>query len=115
MSSHGPPVPVPVLARRAATIAVWAFAVWLLLTWTVTAEQLTTGAVVAISTGVAMAPLGEVVGAWRRFEPRRFAGVMSLAALGLVKIVRANISLAVRIWRQSRPLRSGMVVVPTML
>lgn len=113
MSSHGPPVPV--LARRAATIAVWAFAVWLLLTWTVTAEQLTTGAVVAISIGVAMAPLGEVAGPWRLFEPRRFAGVMSLAALGLVKIVRANISLAVRIWRPSRPLRSGMVVVPTML
>jgi multicomponent Na+:H+ antiporter subunit E len=111
MSSHGRLV----LARRAATIAVWAFAVWLVLTWTVTAEQLTTGAVAAIAIGVAMAPLGDVVGPWRLLEPRRLAAVMSLVTVGLVKIVRANISLAVRIWRPSRPLRSGMVVVPTAL
>jgi multicomponent Na+:H+ antiporter subunit E len=100
-------------ARDGLAIALWAFAVWLLLTWTVTAEQLITGAVVAVGIAVAMAPLGGVVGPWRLLDPRRLAALVRLAALSLVRIVRANISLAVRIWRPSRPLRSGMVVVPT--
>lgn len=104
-----------ILLRRAVAIAIWAFAVWLLLTWTVTAEQLTTGALVAIAIAAAMAPLGEVVGPWRLLDPRRLVAVLALAGLSLVKIVRANVSLAFRIWRPSRPLKSGMVVVPTTL
>lgn len=103
------------LLRRGLAIAIWGFGVWLLLTWTVTAEQLTTGAVVAIAIAVVMAPLGEVVGPWRLLDPRRLAALASLVALSLIKIVRANVSLAVRIWRPSRPLKSGMVVVPTTL
>ena len=103
------------LLRRGVAIATWAFTVWLLLTWTVTAEQLTTGAVIALGVAVAMAPLREVVAPWRLFEPRRFAAVLALAGLSLIKIVRANVSLAFRIWRPRRPLKSGMVVVPTTL
>lgn len=104
-----------VLLRRGVAIAIWAFAVWLLLTWTVTAEQLTTGAVIAVCLAVAMAPLRDVVPPWRLLDPRRLVAVLALAGLGLIKIVRANISLAVRIWRPQRPLKSGMVVVPTTL
>lgn len=107
-----PPV---VLLRRGIAIAIWAFTVWLVLTWTVTAEQLTTGALVAILVAVAMAPLGGVVRPWRLLDPRRFAALVALMAMSLVQIVRANISLAIRIWRPSRPLKSGMVVVPTTL
>ena len=40
----------------------WAFGVWVLLTWTLTAEQLLIGAVVALAVAVALAPLGEVAG-----------------------------------------------------
>lgn len=103
------------LPRRGVAIASWAFAVWLLLTWTVTAEQLTTGALVAVGIAVATAPLRDVVAPWRLLEPRRLVAVLALAAVSLIKIVKANISLAVRIWRPGRPLRSGMVVVPTAL
>lgn len=103
------------LLRRGVAIAMWAFAVWLLLTWTVAAEQLITGAVIAVGVAVAMAPLRDVVAPWQLLQPRRLAAVLALAALGLIKIVRANISLAVRIWRPTRPLKSGMVVVPTTL
>lgn len=103
------------LLRRGVAIAIWAFAVWLLLTWTVTAEQLTTGAVIAVGLAVATAPLHAVVPPWRLLDPRRLGPVLALAALGVIKIVRANISLAFRIWRPTRPLKSGMVVVPTML
>jgi multicomponent Na+:H+ antiporter subunit E len=117
MSGHGrkPSTGWTVLLRRGVAIASWAFAVWLLLTWTVTAEQLITGAVIAVGIAVAMAPLREVVAPWRLLEPRRFVAVLALAALSLIKIVKANISLAVRIWRPKRPLKSGMVVVPTAL
>jgi multicomponent Na+:H+ antiporter subunit E len=104
-----------VLLRRGVAIAIWAFAVWLLLTWTVTAEQLTTGAVIALGVAVAMAPLRDVVAPWQLLEPHRLVAMLTLAGLSLVKIVRANVSLAFRIWRPRRPLKSGMVVVPTML
>ncbi len=40
----------------------WAFGVWVLLTWTLTAEQLLFGAVVALAVALALAPLGEVAG-----------------------------------------------------
>lgn len=103
------------LLGRASALAVYAFGVWLLLTWTVTAEQLVTGALVASFAGLALAPIGDVVPPWRLLDPRRFGAAVALAVASLVRIVRANVGLAVRIWRPSRPLRSGMVVVPTRL
>lgn len=102
------------LAVRALALALWAFAVWLVLTWTVTAEQLTTGAVVALLTGIALAPLGDVVPPWRVLDPRRLGAVLALVGASLGRIVRANIGLASRIWSPRRPLRSGMVIVPTL-
>jgi multicomponent Na+:H+ antiporter subunit E len=94
-----------------AALAQWAFASWLLLTWTVDGEQLISGAILAVCVAVAVAPLGTAVGPWRLL--RQLPGVLRLAAACLVRIVRANVSLAIRIWRPSRPLASGMVVVPT--
>ncbi|MGH9098983.1 MAG: Na+/H+ antiporter subunit E, partial [Acidimicrobiales bacterium] len=43
----------------------------------------------------------------------RAAGFLTLFADALLRVVRANCSLARRIWLPSLPLRSGMVVVPT--
>lgn len=62
-----------------------------LLTWTRTLEQLAFGAAVSIAVAVTLVPLGDVVAPWRRLSSRR---------------------LAARIWAPSRPLRSGMVIVP---
>jgi multicomponent Na+:H+ antiporter subunit E len=101
--------------RRFAALAIWAFAVWLLLTWTATAEQLTFGAILAVLVAAALSPLGDVVAPWRLADPRRAGAVLALAASALMRIVRANLSLARRIWTPSRPLRSGMLVVPTQL
>lgn len=101
------------VAARALTLAIWAFAVWLLLTWTVTAEQLVFGALLALAVGVVMAPLGPVVSPWRLLDPRRLFGVVALFLSAAVRIVRANVGLARRIWLPSRPLASGMVIVPT--
>jgi multicomponent Na+:H+ antiporter subunit E len=98
---------------RALTIAVWAYAVWLLLTWTVTAEQLTFGALLAISVGVAFASLGEVAAPWSVLDPRRFVALLRLTIESALRVVRANVSLSRRIWSPSRPLASGMVIVPT--
>lgn len=100
---------------RIVALALWAFLVWILLTWTVPAEQLVTGALIALAVAVALAPLGDVVAPWRLLEPRRLGPGLLLVLLSLARIVRANVKLAVRIWRPSRPLRSGMVVVPTRL
>jgi len=52
----------------------WAYLVWVLLTWTLTVEQLLFGAVVAIAVALALAPLGEVAGPWRLLRPRALAG-----------------------------------------
>lgn len=98
---------------RAFALGIWAYGVWLLLTWTATAEQLIFGAVLAAGVGALLAPLGEVVGPWQPFAPRRFLAILRLTGYALSAIVRANVSLARRIWSPSRPLSSGMVVVPT--
>jgi multicomponent Na+:H+ antiporter subunit E len=101
------------LSRRVCALAVWAYGVWLLLTWTVTAEQLLFGAVLALIVAVALAPLGPVVGPWRLLQPARLLAIARLAGYAAVHIVRANLGLARRIWSPSRPLRSGMLVVAT--
>jgi multicomponent Na+:H+ antiporter subunit E len=101
------------MGRRVAALFCWAFLVWVLLTWTLTLEQMLAGAAVAAAVAVALAPLGEVAGPWRLLAPRRFAAVCALAGVAAVRVVEANVRLSWRIWSPSRPLRSGMVIVPT--
>jgi multicomponent Na+:H+ antiporter subunit E len=100
---------------RTLALAVWVYAVWLLLTWTATAEQLVFGALLAIVLAVAMAPLGDVVAPWRLADLRRLAAIVALMGAAAVRVMRANLGLARRIWSPSRPLASGMVIVPTQL
>jgi multicomponent Na+:H+ antiporter subunit E len=92
---------------------VWAYGTWLLLTWTVTFEQLVFGGLLALTVALALAPLGEVARPWLLLGPRRLFAIGRLVVAALVKIVRANLGLARRIWSPRRPLASGMVVVPT--
>ena len=94
-------------------LACWCYLVWILLTWTRTAEQLLIGAGVSLAVGIALAPLGKVAGPWRLLLPRNALAAVRLLATAAVRIPVANVRLAARIWRPSRPLRSGMVVVPT--
>lgn len=103
------------MIRRMLALFVWGYGAWLLLTWTVTFEQLVTGGLIAAAVAVSMSPLGEVAAPWALLEPRRLAAVARLFASSLVRIVRANCSLARRIWTPSRPLSSGMVIVATQL
>lgn len=51
--------------RRVAALGVWAYIAWVLLTWTLTAEQQLIGVLVAIAVGLSMAPLGDVAAPWR--------------------------------------------------
>lgn len=99
--------------RRVVSLASWCMFVWVLLTWTRTLEQLTVGAAVSLLVAVALAPLGEVVAPWQLLRPRRLVALLCLAGTVLAKIVVANVRLAARIWTPSRPVRSGMVIVPT--
>lgn len=101
--------------RTVLALYVWAYGVWLLLTWTVTFEQLVFGGLLALAVSLALAPLGEVAAPWRLLDPRVLAASGRLLAVSLVRIVHANVGLARRIWAPSRPLRSGMVIVPTSL
>jgi multicomponent Na+:H+ antiporter subunit E len=98
---------------RAAALFVWCYGFWLLLTWTVTPEQLVFGAILALTVALTMAPLGPVARPWRLADPRRFAAVVTLFAVALGRIVRANLALARRIWLPSRPLSSGMLIIRT--
>jgi multicomponent Na+:H+ antiporter subunit E len=98
---------------RFAALTMWAYLVWVLLTWTFTLEQQLFGVGLALLVAGAMTPLGAVVRPWRLLEPRRAValGWLILSAAG--RIAAANARLARRIWAPSRPLASGMVVTPT--
>jgi multicomponent Na+:H+ antiporter subunit E len=50
---------------------------------------------------------------WSFLRPRRLAAVVVLAASAGWRVVRANCSLAARIWSPRLPLRTGMLIVPT--
>ena len=102
----------PVLPRVAALCG-WAYLVWVLLTWTLTAEQLLFGAAVAVIVAVALAPLGEVAGPWRLLRPRALGGGVWLVIATAGRVALANVRLARRIWDPRRPLASGMVITPT--
>ncbi len=91
----------------------WAFGVWVLLTWTLTAEQLLFGAFVALAVALALAPLGEVAGPWRLLRPRALAGGLWLLVAAAGRVLVANLRLSRRIWDPRRPLSSGMVITPT--
>ncbi|WP_199487085.1 Na+/H+ antiporter subunit E [Actinomadura logoneensis] len=99
--------------RRAAAPAAWAFLVWILLTWKFTAEQLLIGVAASTAAGLLVAPLGKAAGPWALLRPRRLRAAGELLVHTAWWIVVANVRLARRIWAPSRPLRSGMVVVPT--
>lgn len=100
--------------RRVASLALWLFAIWVLLTWSpFTLEQELFGVAFAVAVATVLAPFGGVVAPWRPLDPRRLLAIGWLVLDTLVRIVRANVVLACRIWAPSRPLRSGMVIVPT--
>lgn len=92
-------------------MALWLWAIWLLLSWTATTEQLVYGAVFAVVMAVPLSSLGNVVRPWRVLAPRRLYALVILTAGYLVRLAAANVRLARRIWTPSRPLRSGMVLI----
>jgi multicomponent Na+:H+ antiporter subunit E len=91
----------------------WAYLVWVLLTWTLTVEQLLFGAAVSLAVAVALAPLGNVAGPWRLLRPRALAGGAWLLLAAAGRVFLANLRLSRRIWDPRRPLASGMVITPT--
>lgn len=106
----------PTRARRVldtAGLAAWCLLVWILLTWTATLEQAAFGVAVSIVVAAILVPLGPVVPPWRLLAPARARAAALLLVTSLGRVVAANVRLAARIWAPSRPLRSGMVIVPT--
>ena len=101
------------MVRRVLALFCIGYSTWILLTWTKTAEQLIVGALVAALVAAACAPLGPVAAPWVVLTPRRLWAALRLAGWSAVQIVRANLSLSRRIWTPSRPIRPGMVIVPT--
>jgi len=101
--------------RRVAALWCWTFLVWVLLTWTLTAEQLAFGAGLSLLIAIALAPVGAVSRPWQLLHPKRLAGMARLAAVVVVSVVKANVVLAWRIWHRKPPIQTGMVIVPTRL
>src|SRR5260370_41591174 len=101
------------MRTRLAGLFLWAFGVWVLLTWTLTAEQLLFGAVVAAAVAVALAPLGDVAGPWRLLRPRAFAGGIRLLIAAPGRGLVANLRLSRRRWAPGRAARSRLGVTPT--
>jgi len=101
------------IAVRLIALWCWSYLVWMLLTWTLTVEQLLFGAAIAVAVAVALAPLGEVAGPWRLLRPRALAGGARLLISAAGRVFLANLRLSRRIWDPRRPLASGMVITPT--
>jgi multicomponent Na+:H+ antiporter subunit E len=100
-------------AARLIGLWCWAYLVWALLTWTLTAEQVLFGVFIAAAVAVALAPLGDVPGPWRLLRPRALAGGAWLLIAAAGRSFLANLRLSRRIWDPRRPLASGMVITPT--
>jgi multicomponent Na+:H+ antiporter subunit E len=99
--------------RRLLALAAWGLIVWVIETWTLTVEQLVIGVMVALAAAAALAPLGDIAPPWRLLDPRIFWRLVVLLVDASRRVVLANLRLARRIWLPSRPLRPGMVIVPT--
>ncbi|HEX2191730.1 MAG TPA: Na+/H+ antiporter subunit E [Acidimicrobiales bacterium] len=91
----------------------WAGGAWTVLSWTASLEHILYGAVVSAVAALAVSPLGPAARPWLLADVRRLARLVALAGLCLLRIVRANVVLARRVWSPSLPLRSGMLVFPT--
>lgn len=98
---------------RVWSVGAWALLTWELLVWTLTWEQQLTGIGIALLVGGFFAPYGDVPGPWRLLRPSKLAALLKLLAASSYAVVRANLSLSRRIWSPSRPLSSGMLVLPT--
>ena len=101
------------MIRRFLVFASCGFLTWVLLTWTLTVEQLAFGAGIAVAVAIGLMQADRGVAPWRVLEPARLVRVLRLTVKALRRMVVANVVLARRIWSPSLPIRPGMVVVPT--
>lgn len=107
------PARAGMLARGVPGLFAWCFLVWLLLSWTATAEQLLTGAAISVAAAVALSPLGPVRGPWHVLRPRVLWPLLRLAGTVARGVVTANVRLAAHIWAPHPSPPSGMVVART--
>lgn len=86
--------PVRVLA-----LAIWCMLALMLLISTLTVEAVAFGVAVSVAVAIATAPFGDVVRPWVLLRPRTLAALALAVTVAdsLVRIVRANVSLARRI------------------
>lgn len=78
-------------------------------------EQALYGAAVSIAVALVLLPLGAPAAPWRLLPPLKLARLVAVVATSAARIVGANIVLARRVWSPSRPIRTGMLVIPTQL
>ena len=71
------------------------------------------GAVTSVLAALVISPLGPAARPWLLLDVRRLGRLLALAGVSLVRIIRANVGLARRVWSPTLPLRSGMLVFPT--
>ncbi len=69
--------------------------------------------VVSLAVAVVLSPLGPVARPWRVLHPKRLWRLAAVVVTSAGRIVWANLVLARRVCAPSRPIRSGMLVVPT--
>jgi multicomponent Na+:H+ antiporter subunit E len=97
--------------RTFAALTAWAYLAWLLLTWTRTAEQFLVGLGIALIVAAFLTPFGAAAGMVNVLV--RLPRLVLVLLFASWRIVTANVGLARRIWAPSRPLRPGMIIVPT--
>jgi multicomponent Na+:H+ antiporter subunit E len=96
-------------------LAAWCFLAWLMLSLSVSVESLVTGLVLSVGAAAALSGLGEVPGPWSLLRPRRLGPLLHLVGRLAVDSTRANVQMAWRVWTPRPQLRTGMVVVGTLV
>ena len=71
------------------------------------------GAAVAVAVALILSPLGPVARPWRLLSPPRLGRLTAVVVTSAARIVWSNLVMAWRVWSPSRPIRTGMLVVPT--
>ena len=100
--------------RTRITNVVLAYALWLLLTWSLEPETLVAGAVVAVAVGLMVGEILQIPPGMF-FNPRRWFWGLVYVPYFALECARANLDMAYRVLHPAMPIRPGVVRIHTTL
>ena len=85
---------------------------WMLITWSVAAEELAAGAIVSLAVSLYSSRFFIHENAFHLFQPARFAGLVSYLVTFMGELIKANLDVAKRVYGGCRNINPGIVKIP---